>query len=180
MFIKHKDFEAYFSDAVRNVTEDLQSYFPSLAKAGTEGPRYKALHSIVEQAAKLEVETRQQLSLFKVIPINPGVEYLSAIMDDRSGKVDGSDDEGEEGEEGGEEGEEEEEDKEEEENGVRTERKGRAQRSRGFIVDTVLSPLVLRWDFDEVGNILEPEIVIRKGIVISAVQSKVDNDRVIA
>lgn len=177
MFIKHKDFEAHFNDAVRNVTEDLQSYFPSLAKAGTEGPRYKALYSIVEQAAKLEVETRQQLSLFKVIPINPGVEYLSATMDDRSGKVDGSDDdEGEEGEEGREG----EEDKEEEENGVKTEGKGKAQRSREFIVDTVLSPLVLRWDFDEVGNILEPEIVIRKGIVITAVQSKVDNDRVIA
>ncbi|KAL0630879.1 hypothetical protein Q9L58_010265, partial [Maublancomyces gigas] len=92
MLAKHNEFEGRFSEGVRMVTEELQHCFLSYVKPGMEKSRLKVLYSIVEQAAKLEIEISQELSPFLVPQISPGTKYLPQYQDDRSGTVDSNDD----------------------------------------------------------------------------------------
>lgn len=185
MLAKHEDFENRFSDAVRKITEDIQRYFSSLVKVGMEGAHCKVLHTIVEQAARLEVEVARELSRFLVPQLKPGMEYLPACLDDISGTVDNDDDtsDGDDDDTGGDDTSDDEagqkkvkggkEGKEEQGNEADQERK-----QREFIVDAVLFPPVFRWDFDDAGNILEQEIIVRKGVVVAA-RSRTDDGDVV-
>lgn len=156
MLTKHKDFDTHFTRAVQYVTEDLQNCFSGHVKPGMIGSRNKVLRSIVEQAAKLAIEISRELSPFELLQILPGTKYLPAYLDDRSGTVDNNDDEDEEDEE----------EEEEEEKKMRQDNEaGGVQKRTEFIVDTVLFPPVWRWDFDEAGKFVEPEIIVRKGVV---------------
>lgn len=185
MLTKHEDFESRFSDAVRKITEDLQRYFSSLVKVGMEGAHCKVLHTIVEQAARLEVEVARELSRFLVPQLKPGMEYLPACLDDISGTVDNdddtSDDDGDDDTS--------DDDTSDDEEGQKVkggkERKDKQgnevdqkKEQREFIVDAVLFPPVFRWEFDDAGNILEQEIIVRKGVVTATRSQPNDGDMV--
>lgn len=158
------------------VTEELQYCFLSYAKPGMERSRLKVLYSIVEQAAKLEIEISRELSPFLVLQISPGTIYHPQYQDDRSGTVDSNDDDNDDNsdtdntdEEGDEEV------AEEMKNQVNEAKEKREAKKRSeFTVGTVLFPPVLRWEFDNTGKIVESEIVVRKGIVI-AIHSETDH-----
>lgn len=137
------------------VTEILQNCFIGHVKAGIEPSRLKALRTIVEQAARLEIEISRELSGFRMQYIRPGSPYHMEHMDDRSGVVDASEDDSDL-----EDGEEKEEKRDEE-------KKPEVRRRKEFIVDTVLFPPVVRLEFDDNGKFKKPPIIIRKGVVIA-------------
>lgn len=158
------------------VTEELQHCFSGHAKPGMEGPRLKVLYSIVEQAAKLEIEISRELSPFLVHQISPGTKYLPEHQDDRSGTVDSNDgdDDDSDTDDTDQEGEEEvAEELKDQVNKVKEMKE--AQKRNEFTVGTVLFPSVFRWEFDSTGNIVVPGIIVRKGVVI-AIRSETDHD----
>lgn len=179
MLTKHEDFETRFSDAVRKITEDLQRYFSSLVKVGMEETHRKVLYTIVEQAARLEVEVARELSRFLVPQLKPGMEYLPGCLDDISGTVDNDDETSEDDDDdtGGDDTSDGEERQKGEGKKERKEEQGNeVGQKKEFIVDAVLFPPVFRWDFDDAGNILEQEIIVRKGVVIAARSQSNDGD----
>lgn len=164
------------------VTEELQHCFSGHAKPGMEGPRLKVLYSIVEQAAKLEIEISRELSPFLVHQISPGTIYLPEFQDDRSGTVDSNDDDDDDDDsdtdDTDQEGEEEvAEELKDQVNKVKEMKE--AQRRNEFTVGTALFPSVFRWEFDSTGNIVEPGIIVRKGVVI-AIRSETDHGYIAA
>lgn len=176
MLTKHKDFEVHFAKAVQKLAEDLQQYFPGHVKLATDEARCKVLHAIIEQAARLEVDISRELSRFLVPQLTPGTNYIPSHQDDISGTVDDNDDDdsddddetsdNEEGQkvQGKKEGKE-----EKQENGA-----DQKKREKEFIVDTMLFPPVLRWDFDDAGDIINQEIIVRKGVV-TVIRSEPDD-----
>lgn len=167
MLTQHSDFEAHFAEAVEYITEVLQDFFPDHTKPGPKAQRIKVLRTIVEQAARLEVEISREVSVFQMPYISPGSRYETDQVDDRSGIVDGNDDSDDEDDDEEEEEHEEEEGEEgeEEEQDMQSGEKKGVQKRREFVVDTVLFPPVVRLEFDDEGKIATTPITIRKGVV---------------
>lgn len=159
MLAQHSSFEIRFSNAVTSVTDDLQNCFTDHVKAGVEASRVKALRTIIEQAARLEIEISRELSRFQMPNICPGSRYQMEHLDDRSGVVDASEDDSDPGD-----GEEQEEKRDEEK---KPEEKKKVRRRKEFIVETVLFPPVVRLEFDDEGKFTKTPIIIRKGVVMA-------------
>lgn len=165
MLTQHSEFDFHFDAAVTAVTEDLGGCFTGHVKPEIEASRVKALRAIVEQAARLEIETSLELSMFEMPYITPGSRYEMERLDDRSGAVDG-DDEDTEAEDEDDTGAEDDDDKEKRDvEDTEAEEKNKVQKKREFVVDTVLFPPVMRWEFDEQGKFANTAIIIRKGVV---------------
>lgn len=137
MVTKRKGFNDRFRSGVQKVAKELQDCLDGLAKPNSQEPRHKALHAIVEHAAQLELETYRQVSYFRILPITPGSRFIPSLMEDRSGTVDDNEEEDE------------------------------VKRAGGFIVQTVLFPIVERSEYDEAGKFIKPSIIVRKGTVIA-------------
>lgn len=168
MLTQHNDFEAYFAESVEYITKVLQDFFPDHTKPGSSAQRIKVLRTIVEQAARLEVEISREVSVFQMPYISPGSRYETDQVDDRSGIVDGNDDSDDEDDDEEEEYEEEEGDEgeeEEEEQDMQSGEKKGVQTRREFVIDTVLFPPVVRLEFDDKGKIVTTPVTIRKGVV---------------
>lgn len=165
MLTQHRQFEFHFNTAVTDVTEDLRNFFTGHVKPEIETSRVKALRAIVDQAARLEIEISLELSMFEMPYITPGSKYEMDHLDDRSGAVDMDEDdtEAEDEDDTGAEDDDDEEKREVED--TEAEKKKEVQIKREFIVDTVLFPPVIRWEFDEQGKFAETAIIIRKGVV---------------
>lgn len=154
MLVQHSGFEVRFANAVDSITKDLQNCFVSYVKMGIERSRVKALRTIVERAARLQIEISRDLSRIQMPYICPGMPYNMEHMDDRSGIVDGSDDDSDF-----------EDDEEQQEEGQDREQRLGIHRRKEFIVEKVFFPPVLRFDFDKEGKFMETPIIIRKGVV---------------
>lgn len=94
MLIKNSTFDTRFHEGVIAVVKDLGGDFIRFVKEDSQEQCYNALHAIVEQAAKLEVEITQQIADFELHWVNPGTEYKSFYMEDRSGAVDDAEEDG--------------------------------------------------------------------------------------
>lgn len=182
MLTKHEDFEVHFAKAVRKLAEDLQKYFPSHVKLATDEARCKVLHAIIEQAARLEVDISRELSRFLVPQLTPGMNYIPACLDDISGTVDDNDDDSSDDDDGDDTSDNEEGQKvqgkkegkeEKQENGA-----DQRKREKEFVVDAVLFPPVFRWDFDDAGDIIAQEVIVRKGVV-TAIRSETDDGDIV-
>lgn len=162
MLAQHSGFEVRFANNVTSVTNDLEICFAGHVKPGVEAARVKVLHTIVEHAARLELEISCELSKFQMPYICPGSRYEMEHVDDRSGVVDESEDDSDSGDE---EENEENPDEEEKMEGQDTQPEKKGIHRREFIVDTVLFPPVVRLEFDDKGKFATTPILIRKGVV---------------
>lgn len=154
MLVQHSGFEVRFANAVDSITKDLENCFVIYVAAGIEASRVKALRTLVENAARLQIEISRDLSKIQMPYICPGMPYDMQHMDDRLGIVYASEVDSDF-----------EDDEEEQEENQDGEQKLEIQRKKEFIVDAVFFLPVLRFDFDKEGKFMKTPIIIRKGVV---------------
>lgn len=87
MIFENDGFDSGFSQRISEVEADIQYCLSIFATGGKEQQRHKALLTIVEQAAKLQLECFRQVSCFGLHRIKPGRPYDPSLMEDRSGLV---------------------------------------------------------------------------------------------
>lgn len=91
--MKSDNYNDQLRETILSIAKDLHHEFDSLAKADSGEYRHKALYSILEQAARLRIETARQVSPIRLPKIVPGSQFNSFTMEDRLSAADEDDDE---------------------------------------------------------------------------------------
>lgn len=94
--MKSDNYNDQLREAILSIAKDLHHEFDSLAKEGSGEYRHKSLYAILEQAAKLRMETARQVSPIRLPKIVPGSPFNPSTMEDRLSVADEEDDEDEE------------------------------------------------------------------------------------